>query len=190
MPSNSLVCPRSNITVATKDRETKMTRMTKCESLAWDDWISSLQWPNWPSYPGAIIRRSPTSLDSQQFACSWIYSQNWDMRGLIDDKGPRCGKSFLRISAPWELKLLYQNNLFRFQTQLRLLKEKLLSRGLFCSECVQNEQMDFTDDNWKDFLKKKKISIHIFTRIQILVVVTENKACCQKWVGHRRKTTF
>ena len=50
--------------------------------------------------------------------------------------------------------------------------------------------MDFTDDNWKDFLKKKKISIHIFTRIQILVVVTENKACCQKWVGHRRKTTF
>ena len=68
--------------------------------MAWDDWISSLQWPlpNWPSCPRAIIRSSLT-LDSQQFAWSWIYSQNWDIRSLIDDKGPRCHWCFKNISS-------------------------------------------------------------------------------------------
>ena len=52
--------------------------------------IFSLQWPsqNWPGCPRAIIRTSHYNLTllNYQFAQSCIFSKDWDVIGIIDDR--------------------------------------------------------------------------------------------------------
>ena len=106
--------------------------------MAWDDWISSLQWPlqNWPRCPWAII--------SGSWYIIWLY---WILSNLLRHEFTER----IEISGAW-LKIKVQgvfevltfknesscDNFFRFSLNSAW-GDYCFPGGVFCSQCLQSK---------------------------------------------------